>query len=341
MRLLALEAPKPVVHIPCHRSVAIFIATSPSARRAGRPWIAIGCANGTIVLCSDDGKIERQVLLEHESNRTFCARFQLAWSPKGDCFAAWKYETITEKRQFLTLWTFANGESFDVCRTMISTGHTDDIESIAWSPDGTQIATGGFKGLRLTSRHGETTTERVLFGHTKSVVCLAWSSNGLLASGSDDTTVRVWVDVPRVDVPTDRSLKCGLPLIGHTARVSSVAWSPDGNQLASGSSDNTVRLWSLMLNKLGQVLHVLQGCSDGRFTLVGTSPMITSVAWLPNGHVMAGHSNGSVMHWKRHGKEDWQPQAHFHGHDDRVTHVSFCDGKVVSGCSLQIDVNSM
>ena len=37
----------------------------------------------------------------------------------------------------------------------------------------------------------------------------------------------------------------GQPLYGHTARVTSVAFSPDGHTLASGSGDDTIRLWNL------------------------------------------------------------------------------------------------
>ncbi|MBU1722571.1 MAG: hypothetical protein KJ892_01805, partial [Gammaproteobacteria bacterium] len=49
-----------------------------------------------------------------------------------------------------------------------------------------------------------------------------------------DNTVRVW------DAGTGETLKT---LQGHTGRVISVAYSPDGKFIASGSSDNTVRVW--------------------------------------------------------------------------------------------------
>lgn len=74
-------------------------------------------------------------------------------------------------------------------------------------------------------------------GHSRSpdVTATAFSpENDLLATGSGDTTIRLW------QLPDANLIKV---LEGHTASISSIAFSPDGKLLVSGSQDGTVRLW--------------------------------------------------------------------------------------------------
>jgi WD40 repeat protein len=77
-----------------------------------------------------------------------------------------------------------------------------------------------------------------LTGHANAVFSVAFSPDGkILASGSDDDTIRLW------DVATHQQI--GNPLTGQGTLVLSVAFSPDGKKLATIGSDHTVRLWNV------------------------------------------------------------------------------------------------
>lgn len=67
------------------------------------------------------------------------------------------------------------------------------MNSLAWSPDGTKIASASNdKKIRIWSaQSGQTLT--IYDEHTASINIVAWSPDGeYLASASDDGTVRVW-----------------------------------------------------------------------------------------------------------------------------------------------------
>ena len=75
---------------------------------------------------------------------------------------------------------------------------------------------------------------------------------GLLASASDDKTVRLW------DPATGASRGT---LEGHSHWVSAVVFSPDGGLLASASYDNTVKLWDIKTGTIiQQIEHSYNGC---------------------------------------------------------------------------------
>ena len=77
---------------------------------------------------------------------------------------------------------------------MLKQGHTSAVNSVAWSPDGTRLASASSDStVRIwSSSTGE--TERVLVGPPSTLNSVAWSPDGTrLASASKDNTVRVWL----------------------------------------------------------------------------------------------------------------------------------------------------
>ena len=81
--------------------------------------------------------------------------------------------------------------------------------------------------------------------------------------------------------PTPHPL--GPPLTGHTDTVNSVAFSPDGHTLATGSADQTVRLWN--------VTDPTHPTPLGP-PLTGHTDSVYSVAFSPDGHTLASGSAG-------------------------------------------------
>src|SRR5258708_35629726 len=72
-------------------------------------------------------------------------------------------------------------------------GHTSTVYTVAWSPNGTRIASGGNDSTAQIwdARTGHRSV--AYSGHTGTVYTLAWSPHGPpIASGNDDSTIQIW-----------------------------------------------------------------------------------------------------------------------------------------------------
>ena len=170
------------------------------------------------------------------------------------------------------------------------------VVAVKFSPDGKVLAVGGYKEVRLVDASSGSLLA-TLSGHADYVRSLAFSPDGkmLAAAGGPPQRageIKIW-DVSSIVAPgfspANSARKGGATrlktLTGHKDCIYSVAWSPDGKLLASGSYDKMVKLWDVAT---GREVKNLQDHIDAVF----------AVAFSPDGKYLAsGSQDRSVKIW--------------------------------------------
>jgi WD40 repeat protein len=212
----------------------------------------------------------------------------VSFSPDGKVLAGGNLDGT------LRIWSFKNDDW--QCSKIIPKAHRGWIVPVTFSPDNQILASAGEDMIiRLWKVGSDNLGDLIenLEGHPTEVRSISFSpafaktSNGfkyILATGDEDKTVRIWEFI--IDASTyECTYKCLFISKAHSNRVRAVAFSPNGQILASASEDQTIQLWNVSHPSHPENKGVLQGHTS----------RIWSVAFSPDGNTLASCGEDEVI----------------------------------------------
>jgi WD40 repeat protein len=242
---------------------AIKAGATPSTLAEATPQ-ATASLGGSGDSTASKAKLNYRLLQTISDNNAFLS---VAWSPNGKQLAVGSTDTIGK------IWDIDSG---NVVRNL--EGHSQPIASVAWNPNGQQIATASWdKTVKIWDAESGQVLQTLAIASFKSADFVAWSPDGkYLAtvgrlSVNEDKPLLIW---------DTRSYRV-IASLGNRFLPFSVAWSPDGQQLAYPVASDEVMIWSVSFKDV--VSWLLQQFSP---SLRGKGPT-ERPAWSPDGRKLA------------------------------------------------------
>jgi len=284
--------------------------------------------DGSLASGGNDGSLRIWNSVQDQEARVLPGEMRatsVCWSPDGKQLASGSDDGNIRIWDAATHKTLTTLKGHDQSRISSQFGL---IRSLAWSPDGTHLASAGLDGA---AKVWELSTGREVFALTGhgAVWCLSWNPDGTqMAVGSQDGSICIVEGVKLT--PKVRLIHAHAGTLRNQDRrtgVRSLAWSPQGDRLASTGWDSLVKLWdpihgaelARMHGHQGWVMHVAWS-NDGKrlatagsdylviiwdaqtgqklLTMRGHNDFVDAVGWSPDGERLASAGlDNSVRFW--------------------------------------------